>query len=194
MFGYRSASLILRFTTNRMVVRLVNDQDDYRLAEYYQCNRTFLKPWEPTRDSGYYSAAGWKSKLAVINELHKHKEAYYFILLSADESEIYGTANFSNVLRGSFYSCYLGYSLGEKLQGSGLMYEALQPVIHHIQRHELMHRIMANYMPHNYRSGNLLTRLGFVREGYAKDYLQIDGQWCDHVLTALTDTTWLAPR
>ncbi len=50
-----------------------------------------------------------------------------------------------------------------------------------------MHRIMANYMPHNMRSGHLLTKLGFEREGYAKQYLQINGEWRDHVLTALTD-------
>ncbi|EKT56688.1 ribosomal-protein-S5-alanine N-acetyltransferase [Providencia rettgeri Dmel1] len=45
-------------------------------------------------------------------------------------------------------------------------------------------------MPHNMRSGNLLTKLGFEREGYAKQYLQINGEWRDHVLTALTDNTW----
>lgn len=29
------------------------------------------------------------------------------------------------------------------------------------------------------------TALGFEKEGYGKDYLLIDGQWSDHVLTAL---------
>lgn len=28
---------------------------------------------------------------------------------------------------------------------------------------------MANYMPHNQRSGDLLARLGFEKEGYAKE-------------------------
>lgn len=57
-----------------------------------------------------------------------------------------------------------------------------------------MHRIMANYMPHNQRSGNLLTRLGFEREGYAKKYLLIDGTWQDHVLTALMNEQWTPQR
>jgi len=48
-----------------------------------------------------------------------------------------------------------------------------------------LHRIMANYRPENERSGRLLERLGFVREGLARDYLFIDGAWRDHVLTAL---------
>ena len=43
-------------------------------------------------------------------------------------------------------------------------------------------------------SGALLARLGFEKEGYAKDYLLIDGQWRDHVLTALTTPDWSAGR
>jgi ribosomal-protein-alanine N-acetyltransferase len=49
-----------------------------------------------------------------------------------------------------------------------------------------LHRVMANYQPINERSGKLLRRLGFVTEGYARDYLFINGAWRDHVLTALT--------
>ena len=32
-----------------------------------------------------------------------------------------------------------------------------------------------------------LRRLGFVVQGYARDYLHIDGEWRDHILTALTN-------
>jgi len=41
-----------------------------------------------------------------------------------------------------------------------------------------------------------LLRLGFTREGIARDYLFIDGAWRDHVLTSLThprfDRAWLS--
>ena len=40
---------------------------------------------------------------------------------------------------------------------------------------------MANYVPTNERSGRVLRRLGFVVEGYARDYLFIGGAWRDHV-------------
>ena len=70
------------------------------------------------------------------------------------------------------------------------MFEALTAAIRYMQRTQHIHRIMANYMPHNQRSGDLLARLGFEKEGYAKNYLLIDGQWPDHVLTALTTPDW----
>ena len=43
---------------------------------------------------------------------------------------------------------------------------------------------MANYMPNNTRSGTLLERLGFEKEGLARQYLQIAGRWEDHILTS----------
>ncbi|AIA71313.1 ribosomal-protein-alanine acetyltransferase [Pectobacterium atrosepticum SCRI1043] len=194
MFGYRSTPAKVQLTTDRLVVRLAHEHDAWRLAEYYSENRDFLKPWEPVRDASHCYPSGWQARLSVINEMHKQGSAYYFLLLDLNENEVCGVANFSNVLRGSFHACYLGYSLGQKWQGQGLMYEALQSALCYMQRQQHMHRIMANYMPHNQRSGNLLTRLGFEREGYAKDYLLIDGKWQDHVLTALTNAEWKSPR
>lgn len=194
MFGYHNSGPKVRLITDRMVVRLVHDRDAYRLADYYAENREFLKPWEPVRDESHCYPSGWQARLGLINELQKQGSAYYFLLLDQNENEVRGVANFSNVLRGSFHACYLGYSLGEKWQGQGLMHEGAQAAIRYMFRQQRMHRIMANYMPHNQRSGALLKRMGFEKEGYAKDYLLINGKWQDHVLTALVNQEWTAPR
>lgn len=194
MFGYHNSGPKVRLTTDRLVVRLVHDRDAYRLADYYAENREFLKPWEPVRDESHCYPSGWQARLGLINELQKQGSAYYFLLLDPEENEVRGVANFSNVLRGSFHACYLGYSLGEKWQGQGLMYEGAQAAIRYMFRQQRLHRIMANYMPHNQRSGDLLKRMGFEKEGYAKDYLLINGKWQDHVLTALVNREWMAPR
>jgi len=169
-----------------MVVRLVNDRDAWRMADYYAANRDYLTPWEPIRDQSYFQPSGWQPRLSIMTEQQRQGAAYYFILLDPTGQEVMGVANFSNVVRGCFYACYLGYSLGEKWQGQGLMQEALQAAIRYMQRQHKIHRIMANYMPRNQRSGNLLARLGFEKEGYARQYLLINGVWEDHVLTALT--------
>jgi len=194
MFGYRNNVPKVRLVTDRMVVRLVYERDAWRLADYYAENRQFLKPWEPYRDESYYSHSGWQARLAMIEEMHQQQSAFYFALMDEGEKEIRGVANYSNVVRGAFNACYLGYSLGDKWQGQGLMSEALTSTNRYMLRVQSLHRIMANYMPHNQRSGDLLARLGFEKEGYAKDYLLIDGQWQDHVLTALTNKNWHSGR
>jgi ribosomal-protein-alanine N-acetyltransferase len=55
-----------------------------------------------------------------------------------------------------------------------------------------LHRVMANYMPHNVRSAAVLRRAGFTVEGYARDYLLINGRWEDHVLTGIVNPDWKA--
>ncbi|EKT57492.1 ribosomal protein S5-alanine N-acetyltransferase [Providencia sneebia] len=190
MFGYRINEPKVRLVTERMIVRLAYERDSYRLADYYSENKEFLKPWEPLRDSSHFNPSSWHHRLQVMTELHRQGSAFHFLLLDSEEKSVIGVANYSNVLRGAFHACYLGYSIGEKWQGQGLMYEALVQSNRYMQKSQGIHRIMANYMPHNLRSGNLLSRLGFEREGYAKQYLQIDGEWRDHVLTALTDAQW----
>lgn len=186
MFGYRAPGPRVSLTTDRMVVRLINDRDDWKMSDYYAENRQFLLPWEPIRDESYFQPAGWHNRLSVMTEHQRQGSAYYFVFTDPDDQHVLGVANFSNVVRGCFYACYLGYSLGEKWQGQGLMQEGLSAAIRYIQRQQKIHRIMANYMPRNQRSANVLSRLGFEKEGYAKDYLLINGVWEDHVLTALT--------
>lgn len=185
MFGYRGGIPRVRFETNRIIIRLANERDAEKLADYYSINRRFLISWEPTRDKSHYLASGWDHRLRYMGELHRQESAFHFILLTLTENEIIGVANFSNVIRGAFNACFLGYSVGEKWQGKGYMSEALTETLRYMQRQQGMHRIMANYMPHNLRSGRLLAKHGFEREDYAKNYLKINQEWRDHILTAL---------
>ena len=48
-----------------------------------------------------------------------------------------------------------------------------------------LHRIEAACLPSNEPSKNLLIKMGFRQEGIARRYLQINGEWQDHVLFAL---------
>lgn len=185
MFGYRTRKPECYSVTEHLLLRLACETDAYRLADYYCRNENFLKPWEPIRDSSYYQPAAWNKRLHIMAEMHRRKNAFHFLLLDKQQTEVIGVINFSNIIRGAFKACYLGYSISEMWQGKGLMYEALMPTIHFMQEQQQMHRIMANYMPHNHRSGNLLKKIGFKPEGYAKAYLQINGEWQDHILMSL---------
>ena len=44
-----------------------------------------------------------------------------------------------------------------------------------------LHRIEANVMPRNRASLRVLEKNGFENEGLAKRYLQINGEWEDHI-------------
>ena len=53
-----------------------------------------------------------------------------------------------------------------------------------------LHRLQAAFLPHNIASRRVLEKNGFKEEGFAENYLQIDGKWADHVLFALTRERW----
>jgi ribosomal-protein-alanine N-acetyltransferase len=91
-------------------------------------------------------------------------------------------------------ACTLGYSLAEEAQGKGLMHEALTVALRHTLENLKMHRVQANYMPINERSARLLRRLGFQVEGYARDYIFINGAWRDHILTSLINEAAVLPE
>jgi ribosomal-protein-alanine N-acetyltransferase len=57
-----------------------------------------------------------------------------------------------------------------------------------------LHRIEAACLPTNEPSRRLLTRVGFRQEGYARSYLNINGEWRDHLLFALLDTDMVQPK
>ena len=47
-----------------------------------------------------------------------------------------------------------------------------------------LHRVEAACIPSNVASIRLLEKSGFAREGYAREYLCINGIWQDHLLYA----------
>ena len=51
-----------------------------------------------------------------------------------------------------------------------------------------MHRLEAACVPTNEASRRLLMKVGFTQEGYAREYLRINGEWRDHLLFSYVAT------
>lgn len=179
-------------TDGEIIVRTARREDALMIVQYFTDNRDYLKPWEPKREAGFFQVTGWQQKLLKLDELHKLALGYYLLIIDAKSQAMLGTISFSNLTRFPFYACHVDYSLAENAQGRYIMTRALTLACQYLFEQQNMHRIMAAYMPHNTRSAAVLERLGFVREGLAKDYLLIDGQWQDHILTSLINPNWQA--
>ena len=88
----------------------------------------------------------------------------------------------------------LGYWMGEPYAGQGYMCRAVRAVLAYAFERQGLHRIEAACLPNNEPSKRLLEHLGFAQEGYARAYLNINGQWRDHLLFGLLDTDPLPLR
>ena len=184
--------------TARLAVRLARPGMQAAMARFLRDNFTgHLDRWSPPAASAFFTEDFWRDRLAIaVEEFHAGRAARFVLQPPGPETgPVIGTCNYTNIVRGPFLACHLGYQIARSHEGQGLMAEALRATNAFAFRELRLHRIMANYRPENERSGRLLERLGFVREGLARDYLFIDGAWRDHVLTALAnpafDPSWV---
>lgn len=180
--------------TARLRLRPAAPEDAEAIARYHRVNRAHLARWEPSRPGHFYTRGFWEGQIRRDADERDAERALRLFFFDADDPTcIRGTAHFSQIVRGVFHACSLGYGVAKEAEGKGLMHEALTAAIGFVFEEMRLHRIQANYIPTNTRSGSLLRRLGFVVEGFAREYLLIDGRWQDHVLTSLTNPRWEPP-
>ncbi|WP_164928967.1 GNAT family N-acetyltransferase [Gloeobacter violaceus] len=182
--------------TPRLLLSVPGPDFAPRFAAFYRHNREHLATWDPPYPPQFYTEEHWRTKLAdeQANYLAGTQLRLVLLARAAPDEPLVGFCNFSQIVRKAFQACYLGYSLDKQAVGRGLMSEGLAEAIAYVFGTLGLHRIMANYLPTNVRSGRLLRRLGFVVEGYARNYLFIDGQWRDHILTSLTNPAPADPQ
>lgn len=176
--------------TERLVLALARPGMHGAMVRFLERNfASHLARWSPPADPGFFDETFWRERLALCVEEFHADRAVRFVMRDKDDAsgEVIGTCNYTNIVRGAFHACHLGYQIARSHEGRGLMTEALRAGNAFMFEQMRLHRIMANYRPENARSARVLERLGFVREGMARDYLFIDGAWRDHVLTSLVN-------
>ncbi|NQX90077.1 MAG: GNAT family N-acetyltransferase [Halioglobus sp.] len=163
-------------------------RDDARaISEFYLSNSDHLSQWEPRRIRNYHSVGSWKERLAQREHETAERRSVYFMSYVREKGEVVALCSLTNIVGGPFQACNIGYAVSKKYEGRGAMKQLCSYAIKFAFDELGLNRIMANYMPRNARSAVLLGSLGFAKEGMAKNYLQINGQWEDHILTALVN-------
>jgi ribosomal-protein-alanine N-acetyltransferase len=174
--------------TERLTVRLPQEADVPEIIGYYGDNRAHLQPFSPTFASDFLDPAMWLEQVRIRRHEFSAGESFRaFLFTRSAPQKVVGNLNLTQVHRGAFQSCVLGYNLARDEQGRGYMTEAVTGAVAFAFGTWKLHRVAASYMPRNERSGAVLRRCGFQVEGRAPAYLLINGRWEDHVLTAITN-------
>ena len=177
-----------KLLTPRLEIRLADFGEGNKLASYYSDNRDFLQPFYPKFTKEDFDPRAWESTLPHVRSEFDARKSIRLCLFYG--TQLCGVLNVTNATQSPRFSATVGYSLAERFQGKGLMREALAEVIPFAFSRLRIHRLEANYMPRNERSGRTLEALGFAKEGMAREYLLIDGVWEDHILTAKINPNW----
>ena len=150
--------------------------DAAELAALYAANRAFLAPFEPDHPDEYFTATGQRERLEQSLARDEHR----FAIL--DGGAIAGTISLTHVARGPLQSAIVGYWIDRERNGRGLATGALDEVVRFAFGELGLHRLEAGTLVDNLASQRVLEKNGFERIGVARRYLQIAGDWLDHVL------------
>ncbi|MGY1649797.1 GNAT family N-acetyltransferase [Geodermatophilus sp. SYSU D01119] len=164
-------------------------------------NEAWLRPWEPSAPVAWsvrHTPAAYRAmRRSVLRRARAGTSMPFAVRV---EGRLAGQVTVDNIVRGALRSGSLGYWIDRAVAGRGLASLAVALVCDHAFGPGELHRLQADIRPENRPSQALVERLGFAREGLLRRYLDIDGDWRDHLSYALLAedapagvlSTWLA--
>jgi len=151
-------------------------------------SRSFLEPWEPTWPADVLTRTAFRRRLKRYARDVRDDFGYSFFVFRRSDDTLVGGVNLSHVHRGVAQSCSMGYWMGERYARQGLMSDAVKAAVSFAFDDLGLHRVEAACVPQNIPSRDLMRKIGFQEEGYARKYLRINGKWQDHLLFAWLST------
>jgi ribosomal-protein-alanine N-acetyltransferase len=149
-----------------------------------EASRDFLIPWEPTWPIDDLTRAAFRQRMRRYAEDQRTDQAYPFFVFRKEDNVLVGGLVLASIRRGVAQAGSLGYWIGARYARHGHMTAALRALIPAAFEVLRLHRLEAACIPTNMASIRLLEKVGFQREGYAREYLCINGTWQDHLLYA----------
>jgi ribosomal-protein-alanine N-acetyltransferase len=163
-----------------VLMRPTVPEDADAMLRAYLRNREHLRPWDPHREESFFTLEAQRARAADrVAELEAGRGVPWVLVR---EDEIVGTVTISAVVPGHVRSALLGYWIDAAMAGRGLATAAAALACRAADEELGLHRLEAGAAVANTGSQRVLAKCGFERIGVARDYLFLDGKWCDHVL------------
>ena len=153
-----------------------------------EASREFLTPWEPTWPADDLTRVAFRQRIRRYAEDQRTDQAYPFFVFRKEDNVLVGGIVLASIRRGVAQAGSLGYWIGVPYARRGYITAALRALIPAAFDVLRLHRLEAACIPSNAASIRLLEKAGFRREGYAREYLCINGTWQDHLLYARLHT------
>ena len=169
---------------NGLLLRPPQMMDYSAWAELRSMSRAHLSPWEPQWSRDELSRAAFRRRLRHYQREQREDLGYAMFVFRGEGDTLVGGLTLSNIRRGVSQTASLGYWIGLPFTRRGYMTRAVDVVAGYSFEELLLHRIEAACLPINAPSIRVLENNGFEREGLARRYLKINGEWQDHVLFA----------
>lgn len=178
---FRNAVSNTVLTGPRVLLRPPETRDGRAWVTLRRASEEFLRPWEPTWPPDGSSIAAFHRRRHQAKDEWRAESGYGFLIFGRENNELLGGITLSNVRLGVARTGSLGYWAGAPHARKGYMTEAVRCVLDYSFGQLQLHRVEAACLPDNQASRGLLLKCGFHEEGLARQYLKINGRWCDHI-------------
>jgi ribosomal-protein-alanine N-acetyltransferase len=178
------AEPLASITGDGIILRTPQMADYGEWSALREASREFLTPWEPTWPADDLTRGAFRRRVRRYAEDLRTDQGYAFLILRTTDGALLGGLTLANIRRGVAQAASLGYWMGLPFVGRGYMTAAVRAIIPFAFTALRLHRLEAACIPSNAASIRLLEKTGFAREGYAREYLCINGAWQDHLLFA----------
>ena len=176
----------------RIVLRPLVTEDFGQWSEVRSVNKEWLIKWEPSKPEGAPDITNDKVAFTArcnARDRERHLGSGYGFGIFVDE-EFSGEINISSIQRGPFQNCYVGYWIDHRKAGQGYTPEALVVLLKFAFEILKLHRVQVAIIPRNGASRRVAEKLNLRNEGVAEKYLEINGEWEDHIRFAITSEEW----
>ena len=176
----------LQLRTPRLVLRPLKEGDRAAFVRAQEVSSAFWAPWSPAADVDSPDALFDRQLLRTLTGLETGKDLRLAAFLN--DGRLAALLGLNEIVRGAFHNAYAGWRVAADVVRQGIGTEAVAALLDAAfappPRGTGLHRVQANIIPENAPSLRLAERVGFRREGFARAYLHIAGEWRDHVMFA----------
>ncbi|PZS19840.1 MAG: hypothetical protein DLM57_03060 [Pseudonocardiales bacterium] len=176
-----------RLSAGAVVLRAPRLRDGRAWSEIRLRNEMWLNKWEPSSPHGWAernALTAWPPLASALRKAGRSGSMLPFVI--AYGGRLVGQVNVSNVVHGALRSCTIGYWVDVSVAGRLIVPTAVALTIDHCFTAVGLHRVEIDIRPENTASLRVVDKLGMRREGYYERYLDIDGDWRDHIAFAVT--------
>jgi [ribosomal protein S5]-alanine N-acetyltransferase len=179
----------MRLVGKHIYLRLYKTSDASELANLHTRNREFFQRVCPLLPEAFYTEEHQKIRIERALKMTDEGQLYAFGIFLKATDKLIGDISLTQIARGDLQNCYTGFTLDKEYNAMGYTTEALQLVVDFAFRELKLHRIEAGAMPDNLASIRVLEKVGFKKEGIAKENLKINGKWTDHQILAIINSS-----
>ncbi|MDZ7628709.1 MAG: GNAT family protein [Parvularculaceae bacterium] len=147
-------------------------------------SRVHLTRWEPEWKPEDATFDAFRLRLKTYERQFRARAAVAFHVFECNGDRLIGGVTLSDIRRHAAQSATIGYWIGAAFLRRGYGLSAVNAATGYAFDELGLNRVEAACQPGNAASRALLQRAGFIEEGFARDYLFINGDWRDHVLFA----------